>query len=234
MRRRPGLERVCRHTLTRRIEKRTCAYNYECSTCDFDQFFEEVWATKTGFQPHDMHNVKGFNVPSGSYFHNGHTWARMESGGVIRVGMDDFSLKLLGKADAFELPLMGKALSQSKVGWGLKRGDNLADVLSPVDGVIVEVNGRLREKPVMANQDPYGDGWLFVIRNQEAKGPFKQLMDDTLSLDWMAAEVEKLQGMIESVAGPLAADGGYIAEDIYGNLPALGWRNLTKTFLKTE
>jgi glycine cleavage system H lipoate-binding protein len=234
MRRRPGLERVCRHTLTRRIDKRTCAYNYECSTCDFDQFFEDVWATKTGAQPQDMHNVKGFNVPSGSYFHNGHTWARMESGGVIRVGMDDFSLKLLGKADALDLPLMGKELSQGKVGWGLKRSDNLADVLSPVDGVIVEVNGRLREKPVMANQDPYGDGWLFVIRNQDTKGPLKKLMDDTLSLDWMAAEVEKLEGMIESVAGPLAADGGYIVEDIYGNLPALGWRNLTKTFLKTE
>ncbi len=40
--------------------------------------------------------------------------------------------------------------------------------------------------------------------------------------------------MIESVAGPLAADGGYIVEDIYGNLPSLGWKNLTKTFLKTE
>jgi glycine cleavage system H lipoate-binding protein len=150
------------------------------------------------------------------------------------MGMDDFSLKLLGRADAFDLPLMGKELSQGKVGWGLKRDANPAHVLSPVDGVIVEVNGRLREKPAMANQDPYGEGWLFVIRNQATKSPFKGLMDDTLSLDWMAAEVGKLEGMIESVAGPLAADGGYIAEDIYGNLPALGWRNLTKTFLKTQ
>jgi len=40
MRRKPSLERLCRHTLTRRIERRACAYNYECSTCDFDQFFE--------------------------------------------------------------------------------------------------------------------------------------------------------------------------------------------------
>jgi hypothetical protein len=39
--------------------------------------------------------------------------------------------------------------------------------------------------------------------------------------------------MIEDVAGPLAADGGYLAEDIYGNMPELGWNNLTKTFLKT-
>jgi hypothetical protein len=39
--------------------------------------------------------------------------------------------------------------------------------------------------------------------------------------------------MIEEVAGPLAADGGYLAEDIFGNLPGLGWGRLTKAFLKT-
>jgi hypothetical protein len=39
--------------------------------------------------------------------------------------------------------------------------------------------------------------------------------------------------MIEEVAGPLAADGGYLQEDIFGNIPDLGWKNLTKTFLKT-
>jgi len=234
MRRQPSLERHCRHTLTRRIERRACAYNYECSTCDFDQFFEEVWAAKVGSQPYDMRSIKGFQVPAGAYFHDGHTWARIESGGLIRVCMDDFSSKLLGKANAFDLPLMGKELSQGEVGWGLKRESNLANVLSPVDGVIVEVNAKLREKPVMANREPYGEGWLFAVRNQDTKGAFKKLMDDTVTLDWMAGEVGKLEAMIESVAGPLAADGGYIAQDIYGNLPALGWRNLTKTFLKTE
>jgi hypothetical protein len=59
-------------------------------------------------------------------------------------------------------------------------------------------------------------------------------MDDSASLDWTAAEVGKLEAMIESVAGPLAADGGYITNDIYGNLPGLGWKNLTKAFLKTK
>ena len=234
MRRRPGLERVCRHTLTHRIEKRVCAYNYECSTCDFDQFFEEVWAAKTAFQPQEMQSLKGFQFPVGSYLHHGHTWARIESGGAIRVGMDDFSLKLLGKADALDLPLMGKELSQGKAGWGLKRETNLANVLSPVDGVILEVNGRVREKPMLANGAPYGEGWLFAVRNPDTKGAFKKLMDDTVGKDWMAGEIGKLESMIESVAGPLAADGGTISQDIYGNLPALGWKNLTRTFLRSE
>jgi hypothetical protein len=49
----------------------------------------------------------------------------------------------------------------------------------------------------------------------------------------MNGEVGALETMIESVAGPLAADGGILTDDIYGNLPDLGWKNLTRAFLKT-
>jgi len=227
------MDRICRHSLTHRIERRICAYNYECAKCDFDQFFEDVWTTKTKTLPFEVLNVKGFDVPVGYYFHNGHAWARIESGGYIRVGLDDFALKLLGKADAFDLPLMGKELDSGKAGWGLKRKNNLADVLSPVDGVIMEVNPDVREKPDLANREPYGDGWLFVLRTPDIKDTVKKLMTDSDSLNWMNSEVHQLETMIEEVAGPLAADGGYLQDDIYGNLPNLGWNRLTRTFLKS-
>ena len=233
MRKREGLDRVCRHSLTQRIAKRQCAYDYECATCDFDQFFEDVWTTKTRTAPHEVEEIRGFKVPMGYYYHNGHTWARIESGGYIRIGMDDFSMKLLGRSDAMDLPLMGKELDKDRAGWGLKRDNNLADVLSPVGGVIVEVNSALREKPVLANHSPYEDGWLFMVRNPNIKGTVKELMNDRESLDWIKGELNTLEGMIEETAGPLAADGGYLSDDIYGNLPDLGWDNLTKTFLKT-
>jgi glycine cleavage system H lipoate-binding protein len=233
MKRRPDLDRVCRHSLTGRIEKRMCAYDYECGKCDFDQYFEDVWTAKTKAFPAEMQQVKGFDVPMGYYFHNGHAWARIESGGYIRVGLDDFALKVLGEADALDLPLIGKELDQSKAGWGLKRKDNLADVLSPVDGVIMEVNSNVRENPKLANNEPYGDGWLFMVRTPDIKGTMKSLMVDQDSLSWIGTEVNHLETMIEEVAGPLAADGGYLADDIYGNLPDLGWKNLTQKFLKT-
>ena len=233
MKRRPDLDRVCRHTLTGRIEKRTCAYDVECGKCDFDQYFEDVWTTKAKTFPTEMQQVKGFDVPMGYYFHNGHAWARIESGGYIRVGLDDFALKVLGEADALDLPLIGKELDQSKAGWGLKRKDNLADVLSPVDGVIMEVNSKVRENPRLANNEPYGDGWLFMVRTPDVKGTMNKLMVDQDSLSWINEEVSQLETMIEEVAGPLAADGGYLANDVYGNLPDLGWKNLTQKFLRT-
>ena len=233
MRKRSDIDRTCRHSLTHRIENRVCSFNYNCSRCDFDQFFEEVWTARTKNIPFEVQNVKGFDVPMDYFFHNGHTWARIESGGYIRIGLDDFSLKLLGKADALDLPLMGKELDKDNVGWGLRRKDNHADVLSPVGGVIVEVNSKVRENPELANREPYGDGWLFMVRTPDIKGAAKKLMTDTESLNWINSEVNQLEGMIEEVAGPLAADGGYLQNDIYGNLPDLGWKNLTKTFLKT-
>jgi hypothetical protein len=121
----------------------------------------------------------------------------------------------------------------NKIGWGLRRKENLADVLSPVDGVIAEVNSKVRENPELANREPYGEGWLFMVRTPDIKKTAKKLMTDTEGLEWINGEVKQLEGMIEEVAGPLATDGGYLQEDIYGNLPDLGWKNLTKAFLKT-
>ncbi len=233
MRRKFGMDRVCRHSLTHRIAKRACAYDYNCAGCDFDQFFEDVWNTKTKNLPNEMVHIKGFDIARGYYYHNGHTWICIESGGYIRIGLDDFALKLLGEADALELPPMGKELDAEKVGWGFRRSDNTADVLSPVNGVIMDVNAKVRENPRLANQEPYGEGWLFTVHTPDIKAAVNKLMDDSTGLRWIDDEVNKLEGMIEAVAGPLAADGGFLSQDVYGNLPGLGWKNLTRTFLKT-
>jgi len=233
MRMRGAMHRYCRHSLTNRVENRVCHHNYECGSCEFDQFFEEVWTAKTKSTPFEVQSIKGFDVPVDYHFHNGHTWARIESGGYIRIGIDDFALKVLGEADAFDLPLMGKEFDPDKPGWGMKRKDNLADVLSPVGGVITDVNHSIRENPGQANRDPYGDGWLFLVRAGDIKKSVSSLMAEDKSFNWMGEEVTALESMIEDVAGPLAADGGLLQADVYGNLPDLGWKNLTSRFLKT-
>jgi glycine cleavage system H lipoate-binding protein len=234
MRKRSGMNRICRHSLTKRISKRICAYDYQCSSCDFDQFFEDVWNVGIVDLKCKVNAIKGFQMPSDHYFHAGHTWARIESGGYIRVGLDDFLLKLLGKPDDLDLPLVGKELDQGKIGWGLKRGGNYADVLSPVDGVITDVNIRAIENPDIANRQPYGEGWLFMVRTPGIKDTIKKLMAERESQEWLSREIDRLEDMIEGAGGPLAADGGFLNDDIFGNMPVLGWENLIKSFLRPE
>lgn len=233
MRKKPDLHRLCRHSLTNRIASRTCAYDYQCGHCDFDQFFEDVWSPATGGHACEVAHVRGVAVPYDHYFHQGHTWARIESGGEIRVGLDDFAAKLLGRADAMDLPLIGTTLDQSCPGCGLKRQSNEAEVLSPVGGIVTAVNGNLRKNPGMSGESPYEDGWLFMLHTQNVKKSITTLMDSAESMKWIAGEISYLESMIEEVAGPLAADGGFLTNDIFGALPALGWKNLTKRFLRS-
>ena len=97
----------------------------------------------------------------------------------------------------------------------------------------MEINSEIRENPGATSKDPYGNGWLFAVHTSDIKESMKELVKDDDAADWMNSEVGALENMIESVAGPIAADGGYIQPDVFGNLPSIGWENLTRTFFKT-
>ncbi len=233
MRQKDSGMRMCRHSLTQRMDEKVCPMNYNCSRCEFDQFFEEVLTPKTSRTDIEMKNVKGFELAQGCNFHDGHTWAYVDDGGLIRVGFDDFSLKVLGEPDALILPLTGQEINMGKASWGLKRKDNTADVLSPVNGIIMDVNADIRKNPGDTAKDPYGNGWLFAVHTSDIKGSMETLITDDDALEWINNEVETLEDMIESVAGPMTADGGYIKPNVFENLPSLGWDNLTRAFFKT-
>jgi glycine cleavage system H lipoate-binding protein len=233
MRKHDSKDRTCRHTLTGRTDHKACPMNYNCSHCDFDQLFEETLSPAMPHGPEKMDDIKGFKLDRSGYFHSGHTWARIENGGVIRVGMDDFAFKVLGSPDGFDLPLIGRELNQNEAGWGFKRRDNSADVQSPINGIITRVNPGVRKSPHIPEQDPYKEGWLFTLHNSDPKGAFKDLMAGEESSAWLSREVTALEQMIEEVTGPLSADGGILRSDVYGSLPNLGWGNLTRKFLGT-
>jgi glycine cleavage system H protein len=52
----------------------------------------------------------------------------------------------------------------------------VSEVYSPLSGTVVEVNERLDATPELLNQDPYGDGWIFVVEMSDP-GELDALMD---------------------------------------------------------
>ena len=233
LRRFDAKDRTCRHALTRRTGHRTCPMNYNCDRCDFDQTFEDSMVPATAAAVTRITDIKGFTLPQDRYFHSGHTWAKIEDGGFIRVGMDDFSFKVLGNPDRLALPLMGQELNRGRAGWGMNRNENMADVLSPVNGIITRVNPRAMKGRSPMGEDPYEENWLFTVHNSNLKAAVKPLMDDETSPAWLDAEITGLEEMIESVTGPMATDGGTLRSDVYGSLPTLGWQRLVSRFLGT-
>lgn len=234
LRGRPASQRPCLHHMKRRIEFRSCTNDYRCGNCDFDQYFHDQYSVHALITPIDVLEIKGFRVPQGYYLHCGHTWTRIEGGSSVRVGMDEFALRVLGPFDRIEGPLMGKEVEQGRADIKVFRGPHRARVLSPVSGVVTAINPKLREQGGLANQAPYTDGWVMSVHSSNIRRDIKNLMINTETRDFVSDQVDRLYQVIEEAEGPLSADGGYLGYDIYGKMPQLGWERLTKIFLGTH
>lgn len=227
----PG-RRPCIHHMKQRIEFRACTHEYKCSDCEFDQYFQDEFMVHTVVKPVSTMDVLGFKIPQGFYLHRGHAWVKIEESSEVRVGLDDFALKLLGPPDTIVPPLVGKAITRNQAQIALKRGEHSARVLSPVNGVVTAVNPAVRTQGAHAARNPYADGWVMRIHVTDLRADLKELMIGHETELFLKDEIEEVHRAMEDVAGPLAADGGFLGSDIFGSMPELGWDKLARKFLR--
>ena len=229
-----GSERPCRHYLTGRIDApKICPLNYECFHCTFDQMLDELDFEQL-YNPPGYNLASGYRMADGYYYHMGHNWARFDHGGRLRVGFDDFLVRLFGGLEFLALPPLGTTLTKDQVGLTFGREKHKAAALSPVTGTVLAVNHKVREHPEIAHEDPYHEGWLYILEPDMPKRNLKGLYYGNESIQWMEQESQKLLNLMGPEYEQLAATGGQPIGDVFGNFPELGWELLAKTFLRTE
>lgn len=222
----------CRHMLSGRVSYKLCAHGYNCTNCPYDQMIEDL-GTLPQPKPPATEWVAGFQMAENYYYHQGHAWARVEYGGLVRVGLDDFALRVFGPQDSIELPRLGASLEQNRPQAVLRRGDNAAEASSPVTGKVVAVNPRIQRRAETANGAPYDGGWMMVIQPTNLRKSLKNLFFGTESLAWIDDEANQLSRVVSGTTGyALAAAGGEAVGDIYGSLPGLDWNQLADKFLR--
>jgi glycine cleavage system H protein len=115
--------------------------------------------------------------PEGLRYSAEHEWVAVD-GGRARIGITDFAQDALGDVVYVQLPEMGATLAANASCAEVESTKSVSDIYSPVSGTVVEVNEILGETPEKLNQDPYGEGWIFVVE-MAAPGEVDALMDAT-------------------------------------------------------
>jgi len=177
--------------------------------------------------------VSGFQVVDNYYHHVGHSWVHLLNDGWVRIGIDDFVSKVFGPADTIHLPSAGDFLMQGEVGWVLTRNDQKAPMQSPVSGIVFAVNDKIKEQPEVTRDDPYGEGWLFLLNPVSLEINKKELKLGKECFQWIEKENQNLLELLGNTYERLAATGGGPIGDIFGNFPEIGWDRLVRTFLRT-
>ncbi len=110
------------------------------------------------------------NVPDDLRYSSDHEWLRAD-GGSVRVGITDYAQDALGDVVFVDLPDVGTAVKAGQAIAEVESTKSVSDIYAPVDGTITAVNDDLGDAPERLNEDPYGEGWIFVIDTGGGDGP---------------------------------------------------------------
>jgi glycine cleavage system H lipoate-binding protein len=175
--------------------------------------------------------VAGFRVAPNLSYHPGHTWAVKESTDLVRVGLDDFAAKLIGRVDSITLPQRDRWVTQGQKALTLQHDGGKVDMVSPIEGTVVEINEAVLRDPELARRDPYGEGWLMVVNAPETKMKFRNLLSGPLAKLW--TEDAALRLLKQAPTAPAMADGGIAVESVSAGLAPKEWETLTREFFLT-
>ena len=102
-------------------------------------------------------------IPDDLLYTESHEWIKRE-GENIRVGITDHAQSELTDVVYVELPKMDRQANAKEAIAVVESVKAASDIYSPVKGTVLEANKALEADPGLINREPYGQGWIFVLK----------------------------------------------------------------------
>jgi glycine cleavage system H protein len=174
------------------------------------------------------------SVPKDIYLSKGHTWAKKNEYGLVKVGIDDFVIKSLGNFYITKIYEPGTVIKKGDIIFEGDFNSHHFNFRSPVDGVIKIVNPGVMGKKIT---DPYGDDWGVLLLAPEYEENKYLLFTGEELKSWMKKEFKRLREFLGSrsvkpgLAGVTMQDGGNIVEGALSLVTDEGVKDFEKEFL---
>jgi glycine cleavage system H protein len=103
------------------------------------------------------------SYPGELKYHREHDWARIDGDEAV-LGITWFAQDALGELVHYEAPEDGATVTKDQPYGEVESVKAVSDVIAPLSGEVLQVNGKVVDAPETVNEDPYGEGWLIRIR----------------------------------------------------------------------
>ena len=115
------------------------------------------------------------SFPNDLRYTNDHEWLRID-GASARVGITQFAVDQLGDITLVDLPKEGDLITKGQRFGTIESVKSVSDLYAPVSGRVTKINGDLKDRPELVNQDPYGAAWMIELEPSE-DGELADLLD---------------------------------------------------------
>lgn len=115
-----------------------------------------------------MPEVRGCQLPEDLLYDvENHVWLKELDDGNIKIGMTTVASALAGQLVAFTPKKVGRSVQAGKTCATVESGKWVGPAKSAVGGAIVAVNDEAVRKPSLVNEDPYGAGWMVIVKPED-------------------------------------------------------------------
>jgi CheY-like chemotaxis protein len=169
--------------------------------------------------PHMAERVPAheYCIPGGAFLSPAHVWVRIEEGGQVRLGIDDFSRKALGEIRTIQLPEANHTYRRGETLFTLHRGEEAIHFPAPLSGRVVSDNVDLNEDPGTLTRSPYEEGWICLLQPTDLAAELVDLRIGKPVVEWYQEELSRLRA-----ANRVLASG------------AVGWPAFEELFVKED
>jgi glycine cleavage system H protein len=248
------------------VSYKLCKYEMQCEKCPLDWELRNISRTpssdgrtsrevestdseKTLMPPPSEEGKPGdeflkeapslFSIQESLFYHPGHTWIKVEKADVVRVGVDGFLAGLLTKVNVIILPLSGRQGAQGKNLCSIIQEEGILHIVSPVSGLILSVNQKLKDQPELIRRDPLGEGYLLTLKPKNLQRDQKHLLSGEEAFTWGRKEWERLKEALVSEFPPergrlgiTMQDGGILLREVKKLIDPRRYIHLVSAFLR--
>ncbi len=132
-------------------------------------------------------------VPGGAFIAPGHTWARIEPNGQVRIGVDDFARKALGPINEVVTPSHGQTVKRGDTLFTLKHGSEFVHFAAPLSGRVTSENSGLQSDATPVITSPYDRGWICMLQPSDLTRELPGLRIGKPVVAWYQDEIKRLR-----------------------------------------
>ena len=131
-------------------------------------------------------------MPGDLQYTKEHEWLRREDDASVTVGITDHAQSALGDLVYVELPEVGQELELDGEMAVVESVKAASDVYAPLSGSVLAVNEELADDPEKINTDPYGAGWISIIRPEDPDSPNRPLISGDEAMTAYIARIDEV------------------------------------------
>jgi glycine cleavage system H lipoate-binding protein/NAD-dependent dihydropyrimidine dehydrogenase PreA subunit len=233
-RRLPAPLRKCRYMRMGFISHKICPNNYECWNCEVDQSMEDLAKTHPVFmlkkvREEEREKIETFEILYDRMYDEGHLWFK-RVGGHFRLGIDDFTRKLMARIDDIKLPALKANIRAGEPIWIISGHGKTLHMYSPIDCSITDLNPDILDNPALISMDPYGRGWILTVAPGDVLQTSKILLSGRSAKEWLVGDVKRFHDLADKGTDMAFAPDHPFPDQFAARVDKDLWRRIDRRF----